>query len=428
MLFDSLPSISQGQYELVAALREASPDTKIILVYFGGRPRLLSDIVPDVNAVFIGFLPGPYAGTALANLISGHDISTGKHIQPSARLPVTYPFHEDIRGVPYLHSVSDQCTRDTGGTLPHWEIEPCQVQWSFGHGLSYSEFSYSSVAVNKKALRQRWTKENSDESALEVSVTVQNEGDMAGSHSILVFSFDESRSVTPEYRRLRAFKKIWLKPGASQVVSVPIYLDDLRFVGPHDDTHYILQDGLVFRIGIGSSTDCRSDPNNSLCSEPITIHTEKDYVAACEAACDLWEDSGCHAMTADTCRSKCSGIHEDQTSSLNNDGWGWTYVSCLEAVILNDSFHPRSDCDKLQTLCRDVLSTSSVDEFGLGRGSGNFGSTEIQPWALALALFAGVFASAMILFAMNGGCSTRKIEHTSDVQFSAISTSEAEFS
>ena len=58
---------------------------------------LLHDVVPLVDAVFVGFLPGPFAGTVLANLVAGQDMD-GNESQPSGRLPVTYPSHTDLGG------------------------------------------------------------------------------------------------------------------------------------------------------------------------------------------------------------------------------------------------------------------------------------------------------------------------------------------
>ena len=296
----------------------------------------------------------------------------------------------------------------------------------------------SKLTLGHKLLQQKWpySKENG-QSGVSVSVNVTNEGPSAGFHSVLFFSFDESRAgVTPEEKRLRSYEKIWLNSGESKVVTIMLDIDSFRFVGPHSDKHYILQDGLGFRIGVGPSVDCRSDPNNNLCTDTITIRTEKDYVGACEAACDLWEDSGCHSMSMESCISRCYNIHRDPTASLNNDGWGWNYVSCLEAIVWENAFDARSDCGKMTTLCRDVFSTSNVDEFGTGSGSDAIVSTEIRPWALGLALFAGLFASTMIFFTMQGGCSSSDKDRTktkrrdttrSDIQFSAISTSEGEY-
>mmetsp|Transcript_16425 Transcript_16425/g.37758 ORF Transcript_16425/g.37758 Transcript_16425/m.37758 type:complete len:1108 (+) Transcript_16425:111-3434(+) len=437
--------LPQGQYDLVTALKEVidaqqkgmtTKKTKIILVYFGGRPRLLADVVPLVDAVIVGFLPGPFAGNAIADFLTGR-------ANPSARLPITYPKHQDLSGIPYLHEISDMCTEDTGGFLPHMNNVPCDVQWPFGHGLSFTKFEYGDVQLSTTTLQQHWhdvDHENSergrktDDEQLSVTVSVTNSGDMAGAETILFFTFDESRSTTPEYKRLRGYEKVWLEPGESKDVRISISLqNDLRFVGPHDDSHYILQDGLKFRVGIGSDSDCRrtsgsnSDDGIGVCSEVVTIRTETDYVGACEAACNLWKDSGDYCVetafppkssTTGTaigaCRNSCTSIHFNENDvQLNNDGWGWNYVKCLESIVQNDTFDSKKDCWKLTSLCRDVTHTLGMDEFGsgmsdskmVGSGGGNNGGStnNLPPLAIMLSLFSGIFASVMIIYTMRDG-------------------------
>ena len=167
-----------------------------------------------------------------------------------------------------------------------------------------------------------------------ITVTVKNTGVFGGSQVVLFFSFDEFRSTAPEYKRLRGYEKVWLDPATSTEVSLTIPIEDLRFVGPHDESHYIIQNGLRFRVGVGAHTDCRANPDDVLCTPPITIKTDPDYVGACEAACDLWSSSGCaehFALGMDECWDMCSSIHQDTTGNLelNNDGWyvwnGWTF-------------------------------------------------------------------------------------------------------
>jgi len=410
-------NLPTGQYELVAALREAAPQSKIILVYFGGRPRLLADVVPQVDAVLLAFLPGPFAGDALVDILTGR-------VNPSARLPITYPKFEDLGGVPYLHSVSDMCTKDTG-VLPHWENIPCEVQWPFGHGLSYTQFNYSDIQLNTQTLHQYWDVHR--QTKLVVSVNVTNTGKTAGSDTILFFTFDEFRSTTPEYKRLRGYRKIWLEPGLTTEVTISISLDDLRFVGPHDDTHYILEDG-VFRVGLGPNVDCRIDPGNDLCSDPVSVRTESNYVGACEAACELWDRSGCTTFSPTSCREACSSIHTNDHSEngmqLNNDGWGWPYVNCLESLIWHDAFNSDKDCWKLTSFCRDVIKTPGMDEFGSGKAPRAFARLGIPPAAIALSLFAGVLASVMILLTMKGRFMTKEERNRDDIRFDAVSTVE----
>jgi beta-glucosidase len=101
-------------------------------------------------------------------------------------LPITYPKYEDGDGIPYLHAVSDMCPKDTDGTLPHWENAPCEVQWPFGHGLSYTKFEYENLSLSTDSLQyQRGGVE--DDPSLTITVTVKNTGTMAGAEAVLFF-------------------------------------------------------------------------------------------------------------------------------------------------------------------------------------------------------------------------------------------------
>jgi len=276
-------------------------------------------------------------------------------------------------------------------------------------------------------------------------------------------------------------------------------IESLRFIGPHDDTHYIIQNQLKFRVGITSNADCRIDPTSNLCApNPVTIQTEKDYIGACEVACNLWKTSKCDiavfpSPTSANCRNACVSIHDidenDDSSAmysgsgsssgsgsgggggiggvkqLNNDGWGWTYVSCLESLIWNDQFDFDSniDCWKLRSFCRDVLSTPGYDEFGNGGGgktsssssslsisssregggnnNNNDHSTKIS-LPVIVALISGIIASIVINCTIrrrskdgngnvngngNGDGFQRQIKHNSnygDVQFTPVNINE----
>ena len=351
----------------------------------------------------MGFLPGPFAGEATRNIIVGDT-------NPSAKLPITYPKYEDGGGIPYLHAVSDMCTKDNEEPLPHWEYSPCEVQWPFGHGHSYSTFEYTNLSVDSLSLR--FTKGEKDAETLTVSVNVKNTGPMAGAETVLFFSFDEFRSSTPEYKRLRGFEKVYLEPGQSKDVKLSISIDDLRFIGPHDNSHYILQDGMEFKIGVGAHTDCRADGNGPLCSEPVDIETDSQYTGACEIACDLWAQSGCDTelgLSAEVCWRDCTKIHQSDYLALNNDGWGWNYVECIESILFEPSFQKES-CWKLTSFCRDIFATPNMDEFGNGPTPPHHGGM-MQPDRIAFtfAFLSGVIGAIMIVTSMRGGvCSRRK--------------------
>lgn len=410
-----------GQVELVRRLRTQYPEKPILVTYFGGRPRLLGDLSDMANAFVMAFLPGPHAGQALVQMMTGQ-------YNPSARLPMTYPKFADGGGVPYFHSVSDQCTKGDG-LLPHWEYTPCEVQWPFGHGLSFSTFVYSSMTVSGDV-----------ESGVTVTVRVKNTGPMAGAETILVFTFDDFRRTTPEYKRLRAVEKIWLEPDESKTLEFSIPSEDFQFVGPHDDHHYILDPSISLWVGIGAQTDCRADSSSDLCKHVDAAEqaTSETFSPSCNAACDLWMKDNAHSCGTlygfgsysdclDACRQPNRPV---DYASVGTEGWGWNYVDCLESVIWGFEQPGTSpadvDCSKLRTLCRDVFANSfGLNEFGLGdsgKSSTPLGSKQPNPVGILsptslnggsalpgpsssesfFALLAGLIATIILLYSMKG--------------------------
>lgn len=145
---------------------------------------------------------------------------------------------------------------------------------------------------------------------LAFSVTVANIGTLAGADTFLFFSFDQSRRVTPEYKRLRAFEKVELRPNYFKSVVVSISLNDLRFIGPLDDTHLILQQGKKnFVVGVGSETECCISGVAKTCSQLVTIDAGDQHVDFCEAACNVWQECGYEqevsGFDTDTCIYRC---------------------------------------------------------------------------------------------------------------------------
>ena len=349
-----------GQLQLVQQLRDTYSDKPIILVYFGGRPRLLDNAPYLANAVIVGFLPGPHAGRAVVDLVSGK-------YSPSGRLPITYPAFSDGGGVPYLHTMSDQCTNGTGA-LPHLVYEPCAVQWKFGHGLSYVNFVYSNLQVGGDV-----------QSIVTVRVDVVNTGTIVAAETVMVFTFDDSRMTTPEYKRLRAAKKVLLQPNQKNTVTLDITSEDFKFIGPHDDHHFILDPTMSFWVGIGSDTDCRSNSTSSLCARVEGSKGNNNFVPpACQAACDLWMNDESHSCGSQfehaslDCLKLCGEANNwpVHSASVGTEGWGWNYVNCLESVIWGFQQQNNTvDCRKMTALCRDVFVSEKLNEFGLGKGS-----------------------------------------------------------
>ncbi len=288
---------------------------KIIVVYFGGRPRLLKTIIEAADAIIMAFLPGPDGGQAVVDILSGK-------YNPSAKLPLTYPKYADKGGVPYWNAVTDMCTQpDHTNPLPHYQYVKCEVEWPFGHGLSYSQFTYSELKVSATQLVLQ--RSNQFKSNVKISVNIQNTGDRTGSETIMLFLFVENRQVTPEQKLLFWFDKIELPEGEKKTVETELSLHHLRYIGPYDDTHYVLQPGMKVKVGAGPYVDCRSEINTALCSQSISVveDSQQKYEASCEAACNLWGQSDCdklYGLNSEKCWDECIA-----SNSLPEIGTGW---------------------------------------------------------------------------------------------------------
>ena len=201
-------NLSANQKELVKAL--AATGRPVVLILNEGRPRVINDIEPLASAVVDVLLPSNYGGDALAALLCGEENFSGK-------LPFTYPKYTNKFAVYDYKPAENQTTM--AGTYNYNAV--MDVQWPFGHGLSYTSFAYSDMKVSK-------TEFGADD-VLKVSVNVTNTGDVPGKESVLLFSSDFYASSTPDVRRLRAFDKIELAPGETRTVELEVSAKDLAF-------------------------------------------------------------------------------------------------------------------------------------------------------------------------------------------------------
>lgn len=240
-------NLSGNQKALVKALAETG--RPIILILNEGRPRIISDIEHLATAVVDVLLPGNYGGDALAALLSGEENFSGK-------LPFTYPKYTNKFAV-YDHKPSEN--QETMSGVYNYNAV-MDVQWPFGHGLSYTSFRYSDMKVSKT--------EFGPEDVLKVSVDVTNVGRTAGKESVLLFSRDLYASSIPDVRRLRAFEKVELAPGQTKTVELELSARELAFVGY--DGKWRLEEG-DFILSAGSETCAVKCTSTIVWDEPNVI-------------------------------------------------------------------------------------------------------------------------------------------------------------
>lgn len=193
----------------------------VVLVMVTNRPRTFGRIADDLAGVVWAGHPGPHGGPAIAGLLAGD-------FNPSGRLPFSYP-RDPATLSTYDRKQSEDVRSDfsTGGH---------NVMYTFGSGMGYSPFEYSSLDVGV------------DGRDVTVRATVRNAGEIAGREVVQVYGGDLVASVTPHVRRLKAFEKISLEPGASREVVFTLGEDDLSMIDR--DGRRVFEPG-AFRIEVG---------------------------------------------------------------------------------------------------------------------------------------------------------------------------------
>ncbi len=231
----NLLDFPKAQENLVKELHKSGKP--IVVVSTTARPRLMREIEPFMNAILLAYLPGDEGGTAIAETIFGLN-------NPSGKLPFTYPKYQGLN-ISYDHKHTEKVNRFLGQTSSLNEYDAhfkgLVYQWEFGYGLSYSNFEYSELRLNKKSYTQYDT--------LKIEVTVTNDSKIEGSEVVQVFCSDLVASVTPSVKRLRGFEKIKLKPNESKRATLNIPVKELAFVGV--DNKWIVESG-KFKLSISN--------------------------------------------------------------------------------------------------------------------------------------------------------------------------------
>ena len=214
------------------ALELSKTGKPIILILNLGRPRLISDIEPLMSAVVNVYLPGNFGADALADILSGK-------VNPSGKLPYTYPAYPNSL-LPYYYKPSEVQNNAQGAYNYVGEVNNL---YDFGYGLSYSDFKYSKLSVNKDTF-------NTDEN-INIGVSITNDSDIDGYETVQLYSSDQYASITPDVKRLRDFTKIHIKAGETKAVSFSLPVSELEFYNINNIP--VVEEG-KFKISINTFT------------------------------------------------------------------------------------------------------------------------------------------------------------------------------
>jgi beta-glucosidase len=207
------------QQQLVEAV--AAVGKPIVVVLKHGRALALEGAVADAPAILATWFLGTETGNAIADVLFGAT-------SPSGRLPASFPWKSGQEPYYYAH-------KPTGRPNPPSELQPYKAhfreipnsaRYPFGHGLTYGRIEYSGLALSAPAMRMN--------GSIQVSATIANRGRRAAEEVAQLYIHDRVASITRPVRELKAFRKVALAPGQSEVVRFTLTPADLAFYGLKD--------------------------------------------------------------------------------------------------------------------------------------------------------------------------------------------------
>lgn len=240
-----------GQEQMIMDVAKANPNTIVIIT--GGSPVNLSRISEQVPALVWEWYNGSEGGNALA------DVLTGK-VNPSGKMPFTIPV--SLNDSP-AHAMGNYPGKNL--TVSYEEDILVGYRWydtkkiaplyAFGHGLSYTSFEYSDLKTEVIP--------SDNDQLIQVKFNLKNAGNIDGAEIAQVYFSDLKSSVQRPEQELKTFKKVFLKAGESQQISLQVKATDLAFFSEQTN-NWVLEPG-DFEVRINSAS------NNNRLKQTINI-------------------------------------------------------------------------------------------------------------------------------------------------------------
>lgn len=219
----SLPGYQEALIKAVAATGKP-----VVVVLTGGSAITMSSWINQVQGIVDVWYPGEEGGHAVADVLFGD-------YNPAGRLPITFPVHEGQLPLVYNH-------KPTGRGDDYHNLSG-QPLFPFGYGLSYTQFEYSNLQLDKTNI--------TPSGSTTVRCTIKNTGTRAGDEVVQLYVKDLLASVARPVMELKGFQRMHLEPGESKEVVFTITPSMLQMLDK--DLHPVVEPG-EFHIMIGASS------------------------------------------------------------------------------------------------------------------------------------------------------------------------------
>jgi beta-xylosidase len=222
-----LPGVQEDLLRVMVA-----SGTPVVLVLVTGRPYAIGPVAGQLAGVMQAFFPGEEGGGAIAGVLSGR-------LVPSGRLPVEMPASPGGQPSSYLRP-------RLAARHPGSSVDPTPL-FAFGHGLSYTSFAYSDLVIEHPEI-------GTDSTAV-ISCTVRNTGARAGAEVVQLYLSDPVAQVVRPARWLAGFARVPLEPGQARRVTFRLHADRTAFTGRGPSTGTRVVEPGEIRVAVGGASD-----------------------------------------------------------------------------------------------------------------------------------------------------------------------------
>ncbi len=210
----------------------------VIVVLHNGSPVELPWL-EGVKGVLEAYLGGQAVGGALAEILFGK-------VNPSGKLAETFPYRleDNPSYLSFGDAVDVNYTEGIYVGYRYYDAKKKSVAFPFGHGLSYTTFSYSNLRLSRESMTK--------EETVSVSVDVTNTGDCFGKEVVQLYVSDKTDKVRRPLRELKGYEKVALKPGETKTVTMTVDYRSLAWYST--DLHDWYAASGTYELSVGASS------------------------------------------------------------------------------------------------------------------------------------------------------------------------------
>ncbi len=228
-------ALPENQIELINELYKLSKP--MILILFNGRPIELSSIEKKLDAILEVWFPGTTGAKAITEMLLGEE-------NPSGKLTMSFPQNVGQCPVYYNHYNTGRPHHNNLRYVSRYQDIPTESFYPFGYGLSYCNFKYTELYLNKHIMNGNET--------ITVTVKIENQSDYAGYEVVQLYIQDLYGSVVRPVKELKAFKKEYFRPHEIKYIHFDIDMHMLKFW--NNKLEFIAENG-EFKLFVGGDSE-----------------------------------------------------------------------------------------------------------------------------------------------------------------------------